>query len=388
MTDASSPARPPRDVRPGPVKGLLFLGLMAGIVAVGALLALSQRGEAGTTVAVNAPAPMPVTVESFVFAEELLLEESFTGLAQARRSAELGFERGGRLASLSVDVGTRVRAGQPLARLDTRAIAAQIESARAGLAEAQAARALAEASAQRVRELAARDLAPRQRLDEAEAAVAQASARIDAAQAGVDLLQVQLALSTITAPFDGVITARLQDEGAIAAPGVPLLRLVEDGVVDVTLGLPGDLAATLQAGEVLNVTGPTGLVEMRVRGLTGVVDASRRTTEIVLERTGGAPLRPGEVVRLSRSRPVSERGGWVPISALAEASRGLWSLYVLEAEGDGLVVRPRGVEIVHTDGQRAYVRGPVAAGDRYVTQGLQRLVPGMRVSPTAARVEG
>lgn len=388
MTQTPAHASPADTAKPGPLKGLAFLALIGVVAGAGALMALSQRGDGGALVATAAPAPLPVSTEVFVFADEFLLDESFTGLAQARRTTQLGFERGGRVAAISVDVGTRVRAGQALARLDTRALEAQLDSARAGLAEAEAGRALAQASVQRVRELAARDLAPRQRLDEAEAAQSQALARISAAQAAIDLLQVQLALSVVTAPFDGVVTARLLDEGTIAAPGAPLVQLVEDGVVDVTLGLPGDLAATLQAGQELSVLGPAGPVQMRVRGLTGVVDASRRTTEVVLERTDGAALRPGEMVRLTRSRPVSERGGWVPVSALVEASRGLWSLYVLEADGSAQTVRPRLVELVHTDGQRAFVRGPVAPGERYVTEGLHRLVPGMSVVPSSLTAGG
>ena len=66
------------------------------------------------------------------------MAESYPGLVTARRESELGFERGGRIDSIAVDVGDRVTVGQVLARLDTRALEAQIVAANAQTAEAQA----------------------------------------------------------------------------------------------------------------------------------------------------------------------------------------------------------------------------------------------------------
>ena len=90
---------------------------------------------------------------------------------------------------------------------------------------------------------------------------------------------------------------------------------------------------------------------------------------------------PGAVVRLSISRDVEENGLWLPVSALAEGQRGLWSLYIATPEGDGWVARPGLVEVVQSEGERAFVRGAVSDGDRIIVDGLQRVAPGQSVSP-------
>lgn len=370
--------------RPGPLKGLVFIAVMAALVAAAALVGLSQRSGHGAIVATQAPAPIPVRTARMQPEDGLQMQESFTGLAQARRSAALGFERGGRIEAIAADVGDRVRRRDVLARLDTRALGAQLNAARAQVDQAIAARDLALATFTRIDELAAKDLAPRQRRDEAEAGLTQTEAQIAAARAQAELVAVQLALSRIEAPFDGVVTARLADEGAIAGPGQPVLQLVEDGAVEVHFGLPAEVAVALDPAEDYALESAGGTVMARMTARTGVVDADARTVAVVFTPTGGVAVGPGETVRLKSGRALAERGFWLPVSALTESSRGLWAVYVAEPREGGFVAAPRLVEIVHVEGERAFVRGPLDAGEAVILDGLQRLVPGQPVAPAGA----
>ena len=54
----------------------------------------------------------------------------------------------------------------------------------------------------------------------------------------------------------------------------------------------------------------------------------------------------------------------MPVKALSAASRGLWTVYVADPSGDGWTAVPRPVEMVHSEGDRAYVRGPIQPGER------------------------
>ncbi len=378
---------PIREKKPTFWKGLFFLIVIGVIMGGLGAFALSQRSEAGPLVATDAPIPISVRVAEVAMTTNLSLEEKFTGIATARRTSALGFQTGGRITSINVDVGSVVSAGQTLAKLDTRALQAQLNASLAVVDEARAGRDLAATTVQRQRTLQARGHVSQQRVDEAQAQVDTATARIAAANAQADTLRVQIDLARLTAPFAGVITQRQADEGAIAAPGVPVLELVERGHIEARIGLPAKQAAELEPGRVYTLLSDQGPVEAKLRASTGVIDASRRTVPAIFDITEPDKVAIGAVIRLAMEREIDEAGFWVPVGALTESSRGLWSIYTLAPKDGGWVAAPRLVEIVHSEGDRAYVRGAFNEGDRYITDGLQRLTPGQAVTPglTVAR---
>ena len=373
-----------REKKPTWVKGIIFFLLMI-VVSVGLLFAATLlRSAEGPRVAEEAPAPLTVSVESVAPAASFELDESYSGLAEARRTSELGFAGGGRISAISADVGDRVKLGDTLARLDTRSLEAQLASAEAMVAEARAGHDLALNTVERQRTLRLEGHVSQQRVDEAEAQANTALARVEAAKAQADTLRVQIDLSRIRAPFAGVVTRRLADEGAIASPGQPILELVESGVLEAQLGLPAQSAALLKPGTEYTLTADTGSVTAKLRNVTGVIDSSQRTVTAVFEIENPDVVAAGSVVRLALERNIGEEGFWVPVKALSAASRGLWNVYVASPSADGWTAVPRPVEMVHSEGDRAYVRGPVRAGDRVIVDGLQRITPGMPVTPRDA----
>ncbi|KCZ51545.1 efflux RND transporter periplasmic adaptor subunit [Hyphomonas pacifica] len=381
-----------REKRPGLAKGLIFLVLL--VLAVVAMLfgATLLRSVEGPKVAVNAPVPLTVSVRPVELTEAFTLQETYSGLAEARRTSQLGFSTGGRIEDIAVDVGDTVKAGQTLARLDTRGLRAQLVSAEAVVEEARAAHSLAMNTVGRQRRLSLQGHVSPQAVDEAEAQAGTALARVEAAKAQADILRVQIDLARITAPFDGVVTARTSDEGAIAGAGQPLLQLVETGHLEARIGLPAATAARLQSGEAYDLSADTGTVEATLRSVTGVIDPNQRTVAAMFDIANSGELASGAVVRLSMARDIDEPGFWVPVKSLSTASRGLWTVYVAAPVNGGFKVEPRPVEMVHTDGERAFVRGPVTEGELIIIDGLQRVVPGMLVEPRdsqqAATVNG
>tara|TARA_R110002073_G_scaffold137248_2_gene286194 strand:- start:1847 stop:2731 length:885 start_codon:yes stop_codon:yes gene_type:complete len=285
---------------------------------------------------------------------------------------------------MSADVGDRVKQGATLARLDTRSLGAQLASADAMVEEARAAHSLALNTVERQRTLKLQGHVSQQRVDEAEAQANTSMARIEAARAQADTLRVQIDLARITAPFDGVVTARMVDEGAIAAPGTPILELVETGHLEARIGLPAISAARLVPGEMYKLVADTGTVEAKLRTVTGVIDADRRTVAAMFDIENSGDLAVGAVVRLSMEREINEPGFWVPVKAMSTASRGLWTVFVAAPSEHGWRAEPRPVEMVHSEGGRGFVRGPVQEGERVIVDGLQRIAPGMPVEPRDA----
>ena len=326
----------------------------------------------------------------------------YAGRTVAARSSRLGFNRGGALAEVLVDIGDVVADGDVLARLDTAALAASEAQALAdvalGDANLEAARAeaqLARNTERRVRKLHQDGHASKQELDEVVlngksryAAVRVAQAQRARAAAALRSIRVALDESVIKAPYAGVVQSRSADEGAQMAPGQTLIKLVEHGVVEAHVGVPTSVAADLEPATRYTVQWDGTLLAGELRSVLPEVDASTRTVTAVLKLDGTERMPLGEVVELVVKRAVPEPGYWLPVSALTESDRGLWGVYVVNPERR---VERRLVEILHTESDRAYVRGTLVAGDAVVQSGVHRIVPGQLVEadfPGSATVGG
>lgn len=362
-------------------KGILFVILLGGAVALLLSGALMLRSPTGPVVAERAPDPLRADVVQIAYVDEIEVEELYSGLAEARRTSRLGFQTGGRIDAIHVRIGDRVEAGATLARLDTRGLSAQLASAQAVVEEARATHRLALDTAQRQRTLMAQGHVSQQRVDEAVAQADTAAARIDSARAQADTLRVQIDLARITAPYAGVITTRLADEGAIAGPGQTILELVEAGNLEARIGVPARAVASLTPGEHYSLEAEIGPVTARLRSITGVVDLSQRTVGAVFDIPEEAGVPAGSIVRLRMPRRMEERGFWVPLKALSSANRGMWTLYAAVEEDGVWRARPRLVETVYPAGERVFVRGPVSPQEHIIIDGLHRITPGAPIIP-------
>lgn len=357
------------------VMGLFILGIVGFI--------LTQRGDTSAlNIASGKASPLPVNVITAEYSDTLEIREQYTGLVSARRSSALGFETGGRLQAIHVDVGDTVKKGAVLARLDTRTLEANLAAANAQTGEAEANLKLAKSTSDRQAVLEEKGLLSSQRFDESAAQADAAQARLAASSAQIDALKVRIDLSRLTAPFDGVITRRMVDEGAIAGPGQPVLQLVEVSALETSIGLPSAVTEKLMAGEVYQLRIDDRMVPARLRNVTGVIDASQRTMNAVFDIDEEQDVQPGSVARLELKQTLDQRGFWIPVSAMTEAERGLWGIYAVRQAEDGQFrVEKQLVDILHAEADRAFVRGSVSEGDRFVLNGLHRITPGQIVSP-------
>jgi len=183
---------------------------------------------------------------------------------------------GGRVLRLAVDEGDRVSRGDIIAELDDRAPAAAVEEAAAAVEAATANRAaaerrigaleselaLAETEGRRYRELFAKDAAPRQAVDRAEAALERLASEVLAARSARDLAerqigaararrraaQVQLDETRVQAPVSGTVDRVLTRAGELAVPGRPLLSLLENGSTKLRVYLPLEAAEQVLPG--------------------------------------------------------------------------------------------------------------------------------------------
>ena len=320
----------------------------------------------------------------------------YAGTSRAARRAELGFKRGGEVATVMVDLGDSVAAGQLLAQLDTRALASDLRRAQseevlaaANRRSASAQTELAANTERRVRALRTNGNVSQQAFDEAHlqyrvsrAQLEVAQASLGRAQAAVEAMEVALSEAEIRAPFGGVIQARHVDEGSQIGPGSPALSLVETSKREAHIGIPESAVTSLTVGDAYTIIWQNVSASAQLRSLLPEVNPNTRTvTAVFTVADQRIPL--GAVVELSLRQRVPGNGFWVPIDALTAMDRGLWGVFIIDAEN---IVQQRLVEIVHNEGDRAFVRGLLSTSDRVVATGTQRIVAGQRVIPIAAQM--
>ncbi len=356
--------------------------LAAAVLVVVAVIAVStlRAADAGPGPVADSPA-LPVETFSARYQSEAAMETRYPGLVSAWRTSALGFESGGRIETVAVRVGDRVAAGDVLATLDTRTLDAQIAAARAEAAAAETQAGLAGVTLERQQVLVDRGHISAQRLDELAANQRAALSGAAAARASAQALAVRLELASLTAPFDGVITARHLDEGAIAPPGAPVVTLVEDARLEMRVSIPAGEAARLEPGQTYPVEFAQGRAEARLRAVTGVIEREQRAVTAVFDLDAGDGAVSGSVGRLLVRTDLAERGFWAPVTALAEGRRGLWSMYVLTPDNGAFRLEPRPVEVLHAEGDTVFVRGAVNDGDAVLAAGVSRVAPGQRVRP-------
>lgn len=333
----------------------------------------------------------------FVYLEEAKGFESqrrYAGQSIAARAADLGFKRAGQMTQVYVDIGSEVTEGQPLAQLDLANLQAQLAAADADIAVAQAQLATAQAqlklarnTEQRYARLRQQGHAPEQVYDEARlnldvkaADLMVAKAQLTRVKANRRIAKIALDEATLYAPFSGVIQARYIDEGAQILPGQMAVRLVENADVEIHVGLPTQVASTLSPAQQFNAQWQNQNVAVSLVGVLPEVDPTTRTQTAVLKtQTRDIPL--GSVVELTLTEYVAAAGFWVPLGALVESERGMWGTYVINDRNE---TERRLVEIIHSSEGRAYVRGTLEHGERLVSSGVHRLVPGQQVTPAPA----
>jgi RND family efflux transporter MFP subunit len=210
-----------------------------------------------------------------------------------------------------------------------------------------------------------------------------ADAQVKHVDATIKVLEVDLDRSTLRAPFAGSILSRWADEGTAVGVGERVLRLIEDQKLEVHVGVPAHAAEGLEEGKAYEMEIGGEIRDARLRTLLSEIDSSTRTVTAIFE-LGSAPRVPrvGQLARLKMVRRTKASGFWLPITALAEGRRGLWSAYSLEPDGPDETVRKVGLrelQLLHSEEDRAFVRGTLRDGDVVVQSGLHRLVPGQSV---------
>jgi RND family efflux transporter MFP subunit len=366
------------------------LGALLGLGGAGAAAwaALPAAGlpaaEPGASIATPLLArPLPADTIRAEASASYSVATAYTGELSARRRSQLGFELPGRVTELLVDEGDEVAAGQELARLDAHSLEAQRDQVAASVAELEAQLRLAEITLSRRQGERREGVAAAAAVDESLASRDALQARLQSTRARLRQLTIDVERSVLVAPFAGSIAQRYVDEGRVLQAGSPVLDIVESARLEARVGVPQPLVRELVTGSVHELEIGGTQRKARVKSILPIVDARTRTVTVLFALDEARGSRPGQSVRWIAEREIQARGFWLPTSALSKGTRGLWSCLVLlpGEESNRYVVERRELELLHTSGERSYVRGTLAAGDLVIRSGTHRFVAGQAAIP-------
>lgn len=359
---------------------LLVAGLVvAGLSGVGAITT-TKKNE--TTI--RPERLLPVLTTRARLQKRYSVRREFVGRVEARRESRVGFELGGMVSKILADEGDLVKAGEVLARLDTQLLEARRAELIASRNQARAELELAEITVTRFRQARKKNAVSSQSLDENEKNRVARKAALEQAESAIRSIDVRIQKSVLVAPFDALVAERAVDEGQVIAAGSPVLFLLEQTNPEVRIGIAGAAVDAIRKGQRHPMNIRNRKVWGTVRSILPIRDRGTRSVDVVLVlnvKFNG--IRRGDLARLEIKRNIEEPGFWLPLTALTESSRGLWSVYVVHGhEGESGKLERRELEVLHQEADRVFVRGTLSDSERIVVGGLHRLVPGQMVQIT------
>jgi RND family efflux transporter MFP subunit len=254
------------------------------------------------------------------------------GNTQAFTDAPLFVRTNGYVKSWHVDIGTQVKKGQLLAEIETPEVDQQLHQARADLRTAQANLRQAEITADRWQTLVKTNAVSKQETDQAVNTLQAMKAAVDSSAANVRRLEELQGFQKMYAPFDGVITARNTDIGALinagaSTPGYELFHLAAIHILRVFVAVPQRYAYAVRPGATASLTldeFPDKTFSGTIARTANAIDPASRTllVEVEVENRHG-PLLPGAYVRVHLPLPHAVNAVTVPANTLLFRSEGL-----------------------------------------------------------------
>lgn len=320
------------------------------------------------------PPPAPVRVAA---AEQVDLSTTTTvpGTVTARHDARLAAEVAGRLVEVA-EVGTRVAAGDVVARIDDAQLRLQQAEFEAGVARERGRLEFLTREAERLEGLLASNLTARSTYENTvnNRDVARADLRIQ--QARLAQVNDQIARTRLTAPFAGVVAERLAQAGERVAVGGDVVRLTSPDEVEIVARAPLAAVPFLEPGQSLRVTHGESQLAATLRAIVPFGDDRSHLLEVRLDPPPGSDLKAGQAVRVAVPIDGQRSVVAVPRDALVLRRDGAAVFRIGESgTAERLPVIPGA-----SDGVLIEVVGAVQAGDRVVIRGAERLQPGQPVT--------
>jgi RND family efflux transporter MFP subunit len=369
---------------------LLLLGIIALVIA-GAVAAsgiISRAKSNRELVQWTSQQAVPTVALAQLTQGDAYQSLTLPGTIQAYRQASIYARVSGYLKSWQQDIGAHVQPGQVLAEIDTPDLDQQLAQARAALVTAQANAQLAALTAQRWDALLKKQVVSQQAADNATSDAAAKKAVADAAQANVRQLDAMESFKTIIAPFDGVVTKRNTDIGALinagSGAGQELFEVSDMDTVRIYVQVPQAFTAQLHPGlkatfEVPQYPGQQ--FDASLVTTSNAMDISSRSMLVELQADNSdGKLSPGTYCQVHFQVPGDPNMVRVPATALIPGDHGMQVALL----GDGNKVVLKSIQLGRDFGDSVEVTAGLSPSDRVIDSPPETLQSGDAVQLAAA----
>ena len=323
------------------------------------LLSVTVSGcdRESSALAVRSPSVVNVNVIKVTRVEGAIETSAFFGTLKPNRQSQLRFGKAGRIKSLLKEVGQKFKSGEQIASLELEQLEQQKSDVEKSIEEAQG--------------------------------VQGNQASLGQLQAQLAAVELELEKGNLVAPYDCVIATQNAAVGDLVSPQSPIVTIVEELPVLVEANLPLEIAQGLDVGSTVWIVIGEDSVKAAVKSqsLFESTVGSRIVSFQVTDPIEPASWSFGQTVKILFLTSTDNTGYWIPVSALARESTGLWSALVATkgavAESESNVstfqVRRKMLEIVQLEDEWALAQGSLGDGEFVIVNGTHRIVPGQTV---------
>jgi RND family efflux transporter MFP subunit len=390
LDENSPPNQPPpvvldtqRKLGRGPIIGGVLAALVLGIFIVRGIRTRAHAEDAlTTTTREDAVLAVAVTMPVEGAAEQEIMLPANT---QAFIDTPIYARTSGYLRKWYADIGTRVQAGQLLAEIETPELDQQVQQAQSDLAAAQANQQLAQITADRWTKLLVKNAVSKQETDQATSDLIARQSVLAAAQANVRRLQQLQGFEKVYAPFDGVITARNIDIGAliqagdINSPKLELFHMASTDKLRLFVPVPEVYANEVHNGAHVTVTSdaiPDAKFTGTIVRNSDSIDISSRTLNVEVDVINTKhQLFPGQYAFIHLSIPPSDSSMTLPSDTLLFRKEGLRVGVVRDGH-----VQLTPVRVGQDYGAKVEIISGLAPSDQVILNPPDSLVQGERVN--------
>ncbi len=379
------------------VQGQARLQKMVLVAVLGLSVVACGKGGGGAGPGAGA-APPPAEVGVVTVSQgDVGLVTELPGRLEASRVAQVRARAAGILQKRLFREGSDVKAGQPLFTIDSAPYAAQVASAKAGQARAEANLAQATALAERYKPLVAANAVSKQEFANAVAAQKTAEADVAVGRANVQTASINLGYAAVTAPISGRIGRALVTEGALVGQGdatqLAVIQQINPMYVNFTQSASEvmKLRNGLESGQFKRAgSGQAASVRIVMEDGTEYAKTGRLLfSDLTVDATTGqitlraevpnptGDLLPGLYVRVRLEQAQATNAITLPQQAVTRSAQGDTVMVV----GDDNKVSPRTIKIGSAKGNQWVVLDGLKTGEKVMVDGFQKLQPGATVKP-------
>lgn len=344
-----------------------IIWIIAGVAVVGMMmfkLLSNKKTTENRIYQYDKEKPISVSVDT-IRLQNFVDAGNYTGTFEPNKETKISADIQGKINAVLVDVGSYVSKGQTLIQLDNSLLKLQLQTVEVQIEGL-------EDDVNRYTILTEADAVQGVQLEKAKLGLK--SAKVQKAT-----LLEQISKTSVKAPFNGIVTAKLNEEGGFAAPGVPLLQITDISTLRFTVNVPENDLVKFQSNQTYKISAYV-FPDISLSGKVSMIGSKANMgnsfpIQFQVANTKNLSIKSGMFGKVSLSETKQEQGMLIPTSAIMEEN-GIAKAYVVKS-GKAVL---QTITTSKTIGNKTLVSSGLATGDIVVTNGFINLFDGANIT--------